>query len=54
MGKKKVTNTVSENTTPEKNFYGVEVNGVLYYFDEYDTDAIRGLLLMKKVVEDKA
>ena len=50
MGKKKTE--ISSTTTENKRIgYGVEVEGILYYFDEYDYGAIQGLLLMKEVME---
>lgn len=37
----------------DEKFYGVEVNGVMYFFETYDIDAIKGLLLFKTVVENE-
>ena len=52
MGKKKnKTKSKSVTTETKRIGYGVEIEGILYYFDEYDYDAIHGLLLMKEVME---
>ena len=35
----------------EERLYGAEVNGVIYYIKDFDLDFLRGLALMKEVVE---
>lgn len=35
----------------EERLYGAEVNGVIYYTEAFDLDFLRGLALMKEVVE---
>ena len=35
----------------EERLYGDEVNGVIYYTKDFDLDFLRGLALMKEVVE---
>lgn len=35
----------------KERLYGAEVNGVIYYTKDFDLDFLRGLALMKEVVE---
>lgn len=35
----------------EERLYGAEVDGVIYYTKDFDLDFLRGLALMKEVVE---
>lgn len=35
----------------KEKFYGAEVNGAIYYTKDFDLDFLRGLALMKEVVE---
>ena len=50
MAKTKKTKE-TKNVTIKEEFYGNEVNGVLYYTKELDLDFLRGLALMKEVAE---
>lgn len=48
MAKKKTK--VKTNKVSIKQCRGMEINGVIYYMDDFDYDFIRGLMLMSEVM----
>ena len=51
MAKNKKPKKQPELHIMKERFYGAEVNGVIYYTKAFDLDFLRGLALMKEVVE---
>ena len=51
MAKNKKPKKQSELHIMKERLYGAEVNGVIYYTKAFDLDFLRGLALMKEVVE---
>lgn len=51
MAKNKKPKKRTKRVIMKEKFYGNEVNGVIYYTKDFDLDFLRGLTLMKEIVE---